>query len=66
MSTVNKLKMAEAITGVLNQRESDYYDTLTDDELLDYATVLWDYHTDLRDEWSRRQMMKSASDRDIL
>jgi hypothetical protein len=57
--TVIRLRMADAITDVL-QKSGDFYDELTDDELFGYATILWDYHTDLRDEFSRRELMKAS------
>jgi hypothetical protein len=57
--TAVRLHMADAITDVL-QKSGDYYDQLSDDELFGYATVLWDYHTDLRDEFSRRELMKAT------
>ena len=52
--------MADAITIVLTANRKGYYDELTDDELFGYATVLWEYHTDLRDEFSRRELMKAS------
>ena len=55
-----KTRMADAITMVLTSNSKGYYDELSDDELFGFATVLWDYHTDLRDEFSRREMMKAA------
>jgi hypothetical protein len=56
-----QIALADALLSVLTQNGAiEFYDYLTDDEVLDYAEVLWDYHSDLRDEWSRRQMMKAA------
>lgn len=59
----NRLRMADAITQALTSEGKEYYDQLSDDEILDYGQVLWEYHTDLRDEWSRREMMRKAEAR---
>ena len=58
-ATAISLRMHDAITDVL-MKSGDYYDELSDAELFTYAKTLWDYHTDLRDEFSRRELMKAS------
>ena len=55
-----KARMTDAITMVLQSSKKGYYDELSDDELFAWATVLWEFHTDLRDEFSRRELMKAS------
>lgn len=55
-----RYRMADAITNELRKGGKEFYDELSDEELFGYATVLWDYHTDLRDEYSRREMSKAG------
>lgn len=55
-----RIVMATAIVDVLTVADREFYDQLTDSELYGYSDALWNYHTDLRDEWSRREMVRKA------
>jgi len=54
--------MADAISEVLIPA-GDFYRDLTDDDLHDFADVLWGYHEDLCNEWVRRQRQKASDER---
>jgi len=67
--TVTKLKpdykfeMISAITDVFLADGKQWYDELSDDQLFEYSEALWDFHTDLRDEHSRRVMARAGQAR---
>lgn len=58
----SKVRMADAISEVLIPA-GDFYRDLTDDDLHDFADVLWGYHEDLCNEWVRRQRQKASDER---
>jgi hypothetical protein len=55
-----EFRMTDAITNVLTRGGKAFYDELTNEELFVYAKVLWGFHEDLRDEFSRREMHKAG------
>lgn len=64
-----KWRMVNAITIVLvdgrrEDLEDSYYDGLSNDELLAYGKTLWDFHTDLRDEYARRMYAQAILSRE--
>lgn len=55
-------EMGDAISAV-TESHGDYYDQLTDNQVLGYARALYDWHTDLRDEWLRREFAKKIEEK---
>ena len=54
-SVLEESGVHDAATSVL------FYDQLSDEELIAYIATIWNYLSDLRDEWSRREMMKAVT-----
>jgi len=56
----HRVNMSEAVTAVLTKDGKEFYHQLLDEQLYAYQHVLWAFHKDLVEEWSRREMQKNA------